>query len=99
MTVRAATRVRNRIHHFLTGVNKAAAPAICSQIIAGESAPVSILLTINHELAEQWMEDIEFMASSIMNTNQVEARILPDLPSLENDSPALFDSECDRLST
>lgn len=97
--MRAATRVRNRIHHFLTGVHKAAAPAICSQIIAGESAPVSILLTINHELAEQWMEDIEFMASSIMATNQVETRILPDLSSPETDNSALFDSECDRLST
>ena len=97
--MKAATISLNRIHRFLTGVNEAAAPAVCSRLITGEPAPVSILLTLNHGLAERWAEDIEFITSSIIGTNRVEARILPDLPYLEIEDPEFFDSECYRLST
>ncbi len=97
--MKAATISRDRINRFLTGVNEAAAPAACSQLITRETAPVTFLLTSSHKLAERWAEEIEFLTSEIIGTNRVEARILPDLPLLESEDPETFDSECDRLST
>lgn len=97
--MKVATLTQSELALSLSGITEAFAPMVCEYIIKKYPSPVSIIFVKHEKIAEQWIEDIEFINHLQNHRLQLRIKLLPTLPENDENEFKLIDLEFDRLAT